>query len=100
MLAFQISINGEVREVCGEDALQHLVAYIRAQAPDGQELNPTSVNYFTQCFGFPASGAEVVKWSGIRLALGDEISVKLVETKDAHAPTDRQSISRSEPNES
>jgi hypothetical protein len=92
MLALQVRLNGELKATCGANDLEHLVAYIRAQAPSGQVLTTENVEHLVQCFGFPASGNEVQKWVAAKLQVGDEINLKLVETSSADNPIDRQTI--------
>jgi hypothetical protein len=92
MLALQVSLNGEIKAICGSSDCESLAAYVRAKAPSGQSLTPENAEYLVQCLGFPKSGDEVLKWVAARLQAGDEITIKLIETDSASSPIDRQAF--------
>ena len=99
MIAIEIRVNGKLKATCGVDALQQLMGVLRARRP--KEVD-AGFSYVIECMGVrPLSNDtnEVLKWASSRVALGDEVSFKVVEVKKADAPVDRQAISAHAPSD-
>ncbi|SRR5260221_10332450 len=92
MIAIEIRVNGKLKATCGVDALRQLMGVLRARRPKEADGGFTCI---IECMGVrPLSDDtdEVPKWATSRVALGDEVSFKIVEAQKADAPIDRQAI--------
>jgi len=91
MLALEIRINGELKAICGDAALEHLMAWLSAKrngATSAQDFE-----FIFQCQGTVPVDAETnegLKWVHARVKFGDEFSLRFVEVEHAHQPIDRQ----------
>lgn len=93
MIAIEIRVNGKLEATCGADDLRQLMATLAARRSRGSNAGFT---YVVECMGVrprDSSTDEVLKWLSTRIAVGDEVSLKVVETAQAQAPIDRQEIS-------
>jgi len=98
MLALEIRVNGELRAICGDAALDFLSVWIKAArngASAAQDFDLT-----IQCQGHRKVDAEldeVLKWVHARVKLGDEFSIRFVDVDRTHQPIDRQTYPRPVP---
>jgi hypothetical protein len=96
MIAIEIRVNGELKAVCGTEDLEQIMAVVRAEGKLGQNTPTNSApEYKVECMGSHTKGEnekEVLKWVGANINSGDEITIKFIETNDAHQPIDRQVI--------
>src|SRR5688572_27422282 len=93
MLAFQIRLNGELKATCGADDIEGLVGLLKASRKGA--VAPRDFEFRFECQGFrpiDATTRETLKWVSARVKLGDEISLRLVETDVSQEPIDRQTI--------
>jgi hypothetical protein len=91
MLALEVRVNGELKAICGAQALEHLVAWFSAERKG--ETHPSSFEFMLRCQGHVAVAPdvdEVLKWVSARMNLGDEVSLRFVEADRVHTPIDRQ----------
>ena len=94
MIAIEIRVNGKLVATCGADDARNISAMVSARAD--KTLDAGSFVYTLECMGVRPKSAttdEVLKWVGTRIALGDDISLKVVEAADVQEPIDRQDIS-------
>ncbi|SRR6266480_975671 len=99
MIAIEIRINGKLEATCGADDLRQLMALVAARRPRGAE---SGYAFVVECMGVRPKSSdtdEVLKWLNTRIALGDEVSFKFVESAKAQAPIDRQDISADAPSD-
>lgn len=94
MIAIEIRVNGELKATCGADGLRQLVAMVSTRRPktegDGFECS-------VECMGVrpkTQETEEILRWVNARIALGDEISLKVIDTMEAQEPFDSQDIAR------
>jgi hypothetical protein len=91
MIAIEIRVNGKLEATCGDDGLRQLVAMVAAR----RRTADAEFKYVVECMGVRpknSSTEEVLRWVNTRLALGDEVSFKVIEVAEAQAPFDRQDI--------
>jgi hypothetical protein len=92
MVTIEIRVNGKLKATCGADGLRQLIATVaarRSRAPDAE------FSYVVECMGVRPRNSttdEVLKWVSTRIALGDEVSFKIIEATQAQEPIDRQDI--------
>ena len=94
MIAIEIRVNGKLVATCGAGDVQNISALVSARAD--RKLGAGSFVYTLECMGVrPKSTTtdEVLKWVGTRIALGDDVSLKVVDAADVQEPIDRQEIS-------
>ena len=87
MIAIQIRVNGRLVATCGAAALRTLVARIAANwptAPSDSELAHAAEP--GGAYSMDPTADEVLKWVGTRIAVGDEISLKFVESPPLRGP--------------
>lgn len=97
MIAIEIRVNGKLKATCGIDGLRQLLATVVARRTSADDA---PFAYLVECMGVRPRDSdtnEVLKWATTKIALGDEVSLKVVETKQAEAPIDRQNISAHPP---
>jgi hypothetical protein len=93
MLALEIRLNGELKATCGTDDIEGLVGLLRASRKGASA--PKDFDFRFECQGFrpiDAATREALKWVSARVQLGDEVSMRLVETQVSQEPIDRQII--------
>jgi hypothetical protein len=93
MLALQIRLNGELKAICGTGDIEGLVGLLKASRKGATA--PKDFDFRFECQGFrpiDATTREVLKWISAQVQLGDEISLRLVETDVSQEPIDRQTI--------
>jgi hypothetical protein len=93
MLALEIRLNGELKATCGTDDIESLVGWLHASRKGA--VAPRDFDFRFDCQGFrpiDTETREVLKWVSARVKLGDEISMRLVETQVSQEPIDRQTI--------
>jgi hypothetical protein len=98
MTAVQIRVNGKLVATCGADALRQLVAMVAGRGLPGALAEPGAV-YGAECAGMhpqESSTDEVLKWIGTRIAVGDAVSLKFVESSNG-ASADREDVSARPP---
>lgn len=94
MIAIEIRLNGELKATCGADDLRQLVAMLSARQ---SETQAGEFEYSVECMGVRPKTQrteEVLRWVNARIALGDEVCLKVVETTEAQEPYDSQDIVR------
>ena len=94
MTAVQIRVNGKLVATCGADALRQLVAMVAGRGLPGALAEPGAL-YGAESAGMhpqESSTDEVLKWVGTRIAVGDAVSLKFVESSKA-ASADREDVS-------
>jgi len=99
MIAIEIRVNGELKATCGAEDVFHVAAMVSARRPKQTDSNYA---YAVECMGVRpknSSTEEVLKWLNTRIALGDEVSLRLVEVAKANEPIDRQDISANAPSD-
>jgi hypothetical protein len=92
MIAIEIRVNGKLAATCGIDGLRQLLAMVAARRPRADDA---PFAYLVECMGVrphTSSTNEVLKWAPTKIALGDEVSLKFIEVKQAEAPIDRQDV--------
>ncbi len=93
MLALEIRLNGELQATCGAEDIESLIGLLRASRQGA--IAPKDFDFHFECQGFrsiDASTREVLKWVSAQVQLGDEISLRLVESDAPQDPIDRQTI--------
>ena len=90
MLAFEITINGEPLVVAGAEDWALLHADIMAhRAGEGQEKDKYEINVG----GLPQQNdkgtLEHIRWGHTKLRLGDQVTIRLIETDTADPPLRR-----------
>ena len=95
MIAIEVRINGKLEATCGANDLAQLVAMVAAR----QSKNSADVRYVVECIGVrpkTAATEEVLRWFNTRISIGDEVSLRFVETEKAQPPFDSQEIARND----
>ncbi len=90
MIAIEIRHNGELKATCGADEFRRLAATVFVNS-SGTETPKCEV----ECLGVvprDEDTEEVLRWVKKKVALGDEISFKIVEVSESQAPFDTQLI--------
>jgi hypothetical protein len=93
MTVIEVRINGKLEVTCGAEDLRQLVAFVAARRSEDR----TKLSYVVECMGLRPKSAttdDVLRWLNTQIAVGDEVSFKLVEADTASAPSDTQEISR------
>jgi hypothetical protein len=94
MIAIEIRLNGVLKATCGASDVHHLMAMVSAKPQQNQD-DPR--RFVAACSGIRSTGnetEEVLKWVSACIAVGDEVSFKLVEASHASEPIDRQGITK------
>ena len=77
MIAVEIQVNGQVVATCGADAVRQLVAMVAARGFG--EVPASSAR-------LPERGIdELLKWVGSRIAVGDDVMLRFVQSAGARA---------------
>src|SRR5262245_38257245 len=90
-MTVQIRVNGKLVATCGADALRQLVAMVAGRGLPRALAEPGAL-YGADHPGLQPAGSgtdEVLKWVGTRIAVGDHVSLKFVESGRS-ASADRQ----------
>jgi len=80
MLSLEVRFNGELKATCRADGLDNVFAHVRA-ARKSKESGDYDIRI--ECSGSKAVDAdtyEVIKWVSALIELGDEVSLRFVET--------------------
>jgi hypothetical protein len=99
MIAIEIRVNGELKATCGADDVFNVAAMVSARRPKHEG---PGYAYVVECMGVRPKNPtkdEVLKWLNTRIALGDEVSLRVVEVAKANEPIDRQEISANAPSD-
>lgn len=94
MIVIEIRLNGELKATCGSDSVRQLAALVRVTNPSVSD-NTAAEECVVECSGIRSHDAdndEVLKWVSARIRLGDEVSLRVVQSTKAHEPIDRQLI--------
>lgn len=92
MIAIEVRLNGDLKTTCGAENLRQLMAMMTARRSPNA---PNEFRFSVECSGvLPKSQdtEDVLCWLRVRVALGDEVSFRFVETSEAQPPIDRQEI--------
>ena len=91
MIAIQIRVNGRLVATCGAGALRTLVAKLAARWP-AEMPDPAQAQAAEPAAAYSGDPRtdEVLKWVGTRIAVGDEITLKFVESPPLRAPHNRR----------
>ena len=92
MIAIEIRVNGKLKATCGADDIRQLVALVAARRPKSEAAGYACLIECTGVRPKDASTDEVLKWLNIKIALGDEVSFRVVEAAQAQGPVDSQDI--------
>jgi hypothetical protein len=90
MIAIEIRHNGELKATCGLDEFRQLTAMLSVSSNGTSEPDCD-----VECMGLRAKDEdtdEIVRWVKKRVAIGDEVSFKVVETNTSQEPFDSQII--------
>jgi hypothetical protein len=93
MLALEIRLNGDLKATCGIEDADALAASLHARRNDAAA--PKDFGLYIECMGVrpvDADTREVLKWVSARVRLGDEVTLRFVETSQVQEPIDRQVI--------
>lgn len=93
MIAIEIRVNGKLVATCGADDVRNISAMVSARRNKDNATGDFA--YVLECMGVrpkSSSTEEVLKWVGTRIALGDDVSIRVVEVSQAQEPIDRQDI--------
>ena len=83
MIAVEIQVNGQVVATCGADAVRQLVAMVAARGLADSVSSDTGQAAGTRS---PDRGInELLKWVSTRIAVGDDITLRFVQSAGAHA---------------
>jgi hypothetical protein len=90
-MTVQIRVNGKLVATCGADALRQLVAMVAGRGLPRALAEPEAAYGAERPDLHPAESGtdEVLKWVGTRIAVGDLVSLKFVESGRG-APADLQ----------
>lgn len=92
MIAIEIRVNGQLKATCGTEDMRAIVAVVGASKP---RHGDSPFTFSIECNGVRPKNAttdEVLKWLKTRIALGDDVSLKLVQANEVDEPVDRQEI--------
>jgi hypothetical protein len=95
MIAIEIRHNGELKATCGADEFRQLAATVFVEYSDGE-----TPKCEVECLGVvprDENTEEVLRWVKKKVALGDEISFRIVEASESQAPFDTQLIRKHPP---
>lgn len=95
MIAIEIRHNGELKATCGVEEFRYLSALITVESK-GAEPPKCEV----ECMGLvhrDESTEEILRWVKKTVALGDEVSFKVVEVSESQSPFDTQVIPKGAP---
>ncbi len=97
MTVIEIRVNGQLIATCGTEDMRAVAAMVTAGKP---RHGDSPFNYVVECHGVRPKNAnsdEVLKWLKRSIALGDEVSLRVVHATQADEPVDRQEISNKPP---
>ena len=98
MLALEIRVNGELKAVCGDDALDSLGVWLRALRKGATSAKDFDLEFSCQGHrNVDAENGEILKWVHARAKIGDAFTVRFVEVERAHEPIDRQMFKKQVP---
>jgi len=91
-MTVQIRVNGKLVATCGADALRQLVAMVAGRGLPRALAEPGALYGAERPALHPADAGtdEVLKWVGTRIAVGDHVSIRFVESGRS-APADQDS---------
>jgi hypothetical protein len=99
MTVIEIRVNGQLIATCGTEDARGIAAMVSAGKP---RHGDAPFKYFVECHGVRPKNAdsdEVLKWLKRSIALGDEVSFRIVNGTQADEPVDRQEISNKAPDD-
>ncbi len=96
MKAFEISLNGERKAICGAKNIKQLATMLTLSWPEKRtENNEDGIEFILDVQGLSVATKdeeEVVKWVRTKLNLGTELTVRIIDVDEADLPIDKQTI--------
>ena len=91
MLALEIRVNGELKWVCGAQALEQLVGWLVAERNGA--VDPRAFDFTLRCQGTVSvdpDANEGLRWVAARMNFGDVVSLKFVDADSVNEPIERK----------
>ena len=91
MIAIEVRVNGKLEATCGVENFRELIAFAAAYGP----RNGKPARYVVESMGvrpINESTEEVLRWLNSEIAMGDEVSLRLVEVAESTVPFDKSEI--------